>query len=53
MNTEMSSKLSVIIDLLTNLQRDRMSRGEDQLRLKEVEQEVATDDEFDAMEVYN
>ena len=53
MKTEMSSKLSAIIDLLIDLQGDRMGRGEDQLSLKEVEQEVAADNEFDAMEVYN
>ena len=53
MNTEMSSKLPAIIHLLTDLQGDRMGRGEDHLSLKEVEQEVAADDKFDAMEVYN
>ena len=53
MKTEMSSKLYVIIDLLTNLQGYRTVQGKDQLRPKEVEQEVAVDDEFDAMEIYN
>ena len=53
MKTEMSSKLSVIIDLLTDLQGDRMGQDEDQLRQKEVEQEVTADDKFDAVEVYN
>ena len=53
MKTEMSSKLSTIIDLLIDLQGDRMGRGKDQLSPKEVEQEVAANDEFDAMEVYN
>ena len=53
MKTEMSSKLSTIIDLLTNMQGDRTGQGEDQLSPKEVKQEVAADDEFDTKEVYN
>ena len=53
MKTEISSKLSVILDLLTNLQGDRMVRVEDQARPMETKKEVAADDEVDAMEVYH
>ena len=52
MKTEMYSKSSAIIDLLTDLQGHRTGRGEDQLSPKEVHQEVVADDEFDAMEIY-
>ena len=50
---EISSKLFAIIELLTDLKGvNRMGWGKDHLSLKEVEQEVVVDDEFDAMEVY-
>ena len=52
MKTEMSSKLSAIIELLTDLKSDRIGRGKDHLSPKEVEQDVAADCEVDAMEVY-
>ena len=37
MKTEMSSKLSAILDMLTNLQRDRTIRAEDQAKLIKAE----------------
>ena len=49
----MSSKLSAILDMLTNLQGDRMVQVEDQAKPMEVEKEVPGDDEVDAMEVYH
>ena len=48
--TEMSSKLFVILDILTNMQGDRMVRVEDQARLMEAEKEVVADDEVDTMD---
>ena len=44
MMTEMSSKLSVILDILTNLQRDRIIRVKDQAKPMEAEKEVSGDD---------
>ena len=49
----MSSKLSAILEMLTNMQEDRTARVEDQARLMEAEKEVATDDEVNAMKVYH
>ena len=53
MMTEMSSKLSVILDILTNLQRDRIIRVKDQAKPMEAEKEVSGDDEVDVMDVYH
>ena len=46
MKIELSSKLSAIIELLIDLKGGRMGWGEDHLSPKEVEQEMAIDDEL-------
>ena len=53
MKTEMSSKLSAILAILTNFQEDRAIQFEDQAKLMEIEKEMANDADVDAMEVYH
>ena len=53
MKTEMSSKLSAILAILTNFQEGRAIRFEDQAKSMEIEKEMANDADVDVMEVYH